>query len=357
MRGDLLLVGSVPFQSAEEVFTLASKKLGAHLSCIPDGEVLDRRFWAIRMMFQVFNGHPAIETLHSPAAAPGAEKLIPESRDDSWVFRLKPGVSSLKFDMLGWRLGYAKDAQNSYALFSAMKREGKIAAKTRFQVSLPSVNSVCNPASFDVDEKELGIIRAGFQEALVAETEMICKIIPTEELAIQFDCAREITDIHGGFGLPAEGAVERNLPQFKAIIPAVADGAQLGFHFCFGTFGGWPRFAPDNLATIVEFANGLTALSPRRIEWIHIPTLDTVDPDFYAPLANLETGEAFIYLGMIHSMKSFEERYLLARKYLRKFGLGTYCGLGRLAPEAVETCFDDHLRALDVIASVSTAHG
>lgn len=45
--------------------------------------------------------------------------------------------------MPGWRLGYAKDAQNSYAIFQAMKREGKVPANTRFQVSLPAVNSVC----------------------------------------------------------------------------------------------------------------------------------------------------------------------------------------------------------------------
>ena len=114
----LLLVGSIPFDSAEEVLTLATAKLGAHLDTLPDGEVLDRRFWILRMAFQVFNGHPAFDVEHRPSAPQGHEKLIPSGLDDVWRFRLKQGVREVVFDDPGWRLGYAKDAQNSFAIFS-----------------------------------------------------------------------------------------------------------------------------------------------------------------------------------------------------------------------------------------------
>ena len=103
----------------------------------------DRRFWILRMAFRVFNGHAAFETVHRPDAPPGGERLIPAGLDDAWRFRLRPGNGTVRVDMPGWRLGYAKDAQNSYAIFKAMKREGKVPANTRFQVSLPAVNSVC----------------------------------------------------------------------------------------------------------------------------------------------------------------------------------------------------------------------
>ena len=53
--------------------------------------------------------------------------------------------------------------------------------------------------------------------------------------------------MHGATGLPIDGPIERNVAQFPALTGAVAEGALLGFHLCFGTFGGWPRFAPETL--------------------------------------------------------------------------------------------------------------
>jgi hypothetical protein len=348
----LLLVGSMPFNSAEQVLRIASDRLGDHLDCIPDGEVLDRRYWILRMAFQVFNGHPAFETVHRPDAPAGVEKLIPLGLADMWEFRLRPGIEQVVFDMPGWRLGYAKDAQNSYAVFSSLKRDGRIRPDARFQVSLPAVNSVCNPRIFGTDQAELDIIRAGFAEALIAEIETICEIIPPSQLAIQFDCSFEITDIYGAVGLPIEGSIERNVAQFEALTAAVTPEAQLGFHLCFGTFGGWPRFAPDSLDRTVELANAIVSRSARPIDWIHIPALDTVDPDFYAPLAELEVGSSRIYLGLIHSMHSFADRLAVARRYLPDFGLAGYCGFGRLQPEQVGGCLDEHLQAVSIARSL-----
>ncbi|MDE0062166.1 MAG: hypothetical protein OXP09_13140 [Gammaproteobacteria bacterium] len=348
----LLLVGSVPFESAEQVLHMASDMLGGHLDSIPDGEVLDRRFWILRMAFQVFNGHAAFETLHRPAAPPGEERLIPAGLDDVWRFRLRPGIEKVGFDMPGWRLGYAKDAQNSYAIFKAMKRDGKVPGNARFQVSLPAVNSVCNPSIFGADEAELAIIRTGFQEAMVAEARKVCEVIPPSELAVQFDCSFEITDVYGGTGLPIEGSIARNVKQFEGLSEAVADDALLGFHLCFGTFGGWPRFAPDDLGRTVELANAIKAASLRRIDWIHMPALDTTEEAFYAPLADLALGDTRVFLGMIHSMESFEARYRVARKFVSEFGLGAYCGLGRLEAGQVEGVFSDHLRAIEIAGEV-----
>lgn len=355
LEDKLLLVGSVPFDSAERVMLTASDMLGEHLDCVPDGEVLDRRYWVLRMAFHVFNGHAALETVHRPDAPPGDERLIPASREDVWRFRLRPGVERIGFDMPGWRLGYAKDAQNSFAIFSALKREGRIRPEARFQVSLPAVNSVVNPSIFGTDERELRIVRAGFLDSLVAETRNICSIIPPRELAIQFDCSFEVTDVHGAAGLPVEGSVERNVEQFGPLTAAVADEALLGFHLCFGTFGGWPRFAPETLGRTVELANAIAAASSRPVDWMHIPALDTADEAFYAPLAKLTLGDTRVYLGLIHSMDSFAERLGLARRFLPDFGLGAYCGLGRLEPDQVAASFDDHLRAV-AIAGRANGH-
>ena len=86
----------------------------------------------------------------------------------------------------------------------------------------------------------------------------------------------------------------------------------------------------------------------RRMDWIHIPTLDTIDDAFYAPLSRLKAGKTSVYLGMIHSMDSFAARLAVARRYLPEFGLAAYCGFGRLQPGDMPQIFEDHLAALKI---------
>jgi hypothetical protein len=82
------------------------------------------------------------------------------------------------------------------------------------------------------------------------------------------------------------------------------------------------------------------------VNWIHIPTLDSVDDTFYAPLANLDVKGARVYIGIIHSMKSFDQRLSLVRRFLPEFGLAAYCGFGRTPPDELDQVLADHLTAL-----------
>src|SRR5262249_51200747 len=132
------------------------------------------------------------------------------------------------------------------------------------------------------------------------------------------------------------GRLSRKLP------PEVA----LGFHFCFGTFGGWPRFAPDDLGGAVDLVNAAVAAAGRRGDWVPIPALERSDEKFYAPLAGLTVGDARVYLGLIHSMAGFTQRLAAARRFLPAFGLAAYCGFGRIPPEELPQILDDHRTAL-----------
>ena len=67
--------------------------------------------------------------------------------------------------------------------------------------------------------------------------------------------------------------------------PHIPRDVALGYHFCFGTLGGWPRFQPDDLGQTVKLANAFVAASGRPVDWIHIPVLDRSDDAFFAPLA------------------------------------------------------------------------
>ena len=244
MAKDVLLVGSVPFDSVEEVFRSFGKPLGDALVTMPDGEVGPRRHWISRVHYQVLSGHAELETVRRPQPENGVERLNPRNAADSWLFKVRDGVDRVRFGEPGWRLGYARDAINSYFVFKTLRENGELAGHLRFQVSLPSVNSALPPRIFP-DQKDIAKVRPGYQDALAAEIGTIVSKIPPKDLAIQWDCATEVQDAYGAVpGYPAEGGVERSLDQFRKLSPLVPSDALLGYHFCFGTLGGWPRFAP-----------------------------------------------------------------------------------------------------------------
>jgi hypothetical protein len=340
-----MLVGSVPLETAEAVFEKIGMSLGPYLRTLPDGEVGDRQYWVVRMQFQIFNGHPDLLTVKRPAPDNGVERLIPRDAKDGWFFKVRDGVDSVRFGNPGWRLGYARDAIQSYAVFRAMKERGIIPASVRFQVSLPLANSAVSPRVFSVED--LPRVRPGFTEALQAEVAKIVEWIPNEDLAIQWDASWELSDACGAVpGLDPRDALERNVKQVRTLAPGIPEKVALGYHLCFGTFGGWPRIAPDDLGQAVKLANAFVAASGRRVDWLHIPALDTVDEAFYRPLSRLEPGGARVYLGLIHNMETYKARLAVARKFLPDFGVAAYCGFGRLPPTELEKILQDHLDAV-----------
>lgn len=113
MGQNLLFVGSVPFDSPEEVLTTLGRRFGAAVPALPDGETGERRSWVNRLGYQVFNGHADLETTRRPRPIDGVEQMLPRDRHDGWQFRVRPGVSKVRFGNPGYRLGYARDAVNS----------------------------------------------------------------------------------------------------------------------------------------------------------------------------------------------------------------------------------------------------
>lgn len=348
MSEQLLLVGSIPLDTVQDVFQTFGAKLGKFLPALPDGEVGPRKHWISRVHYQVLAGHAELEIVRHPRPDDGVERLNPRDAADSWLFKVRDGVEQVRFGDPGWRLGFARDAVNSYFVFRTLREKGVLPADLRFQVSIPMVNSVLPPRIFPV-AGDLEKIRPGFEAALRAEIAMIVEKIPAKDLAIQWDCATEVQDAYGAVpGLPTEGGVERNLGQIRRLSPEIPETVVLGYHFCFGTLGGWPRFAPDDLGRTVALANAVVAASGRRVDWIHIPLLDTQEESFFAPLAGLQPQGARVYLGAIHHMERFRQRVDAARKFLPDFGLAAFCGFGRVPPDQMGAVLQEHLQAVQL---------
>jgi hypothetical protein len=348
MGNNLLLVGSVPLDSVEEVMRTFGGALAKHLPAVPDGEVGERRSWVNRLSYQIFSGHKDLETIRRPKSVDGVEQLLPRSRDEAWQFKVRAGVDRVRFAHPGSRLGYARDAASSYFVFRTLREKGIIPDSVRFQISIPMVNSVIRPLYFP-DPADLPRVRPGYEEAIAAEVAAILAKIPNEDLAIQWDCAWEVAAVHGtAKNIPAESEIETHVAPIVRLSENIPDVTRLGFHFCFGTFGGWPAFAPADLKRTVELINTVVARVDRRVDWVHIPTLDTLNQPFYAPLANLEVKGARIYLGAIHNMATLKPRLDIARKFLPEFGLAAYCGFGRTPSEQLPQILRDHLTAVKI---------
>jgi hypothetical protein len=352
VSGELLLVGSIPFDTPQEVFESFGGQLGKYLFAMPDGEVGPRRHWISRVHYQVLAAHPELEIVQRPAPdKDGVERQHPQNAAEAWWFKVKGGVSRVRFGDPGWRLGYARDAVNSYFVFNVMKEKGVLPRHLRFQVSIPMVNSVLPPRIFP-NRDDLDRIRPGYEAATRAEIAKIVEKIPNKELAIQWDCSTEVQDSYGAVpGFPLEGAIERNLSEVRNLVPHIPRDVTVGYHFCFGTLGGWPRFQPYDLGQVVKLANAFVTASGRPVDWIHIPVLDRSDDAFYAPLQGLSPQGARVYLGAIHNMPQFKERIATARKFLPDFGLGAYCGFGRQPPSELRQILKDHLAAVEIAAA------
>ena len=346
MSKDLLLVGSIPYDTVEAVFQRFGEPLQDHLQAVPDGEVGLRAHWISRIHYQVFALHPDIEVVRHPALENGVERLNPRGAGDSWQFRVKDGVTQIRFGDPGWRLGYARDAINSYYIFKTEREKGRIKPGKRFQVSIASPNSAAPPRIF-LNPRDVEIVREAYLHAVADEVKTICDNIPHSDLAIQWDCATEVQDSYGAIpGYSRDTALARNTRQISLLSPAIPAEVQLGFHLCFGTLGGWPRFAPEDLSATVELANAFNEAAGRRVDWMHIPLLNSLDEKFYEPLSRLQLNGARAYLGMIHNMDSFAQRLALARRHISEFGLAAYCGLGRTPKDGLAGILDDHRKAL-----------
>jgi hypothetical protein len=177
MNDKLLLVGSIPLDTVQDVFETFGAPLGRAMAAIPDGEVGPRRHWISRVHYQVLAAHPELDIVRRPKPDNGVERLSPRDASDSWLFRVKDGVERVRFGDPGWRLGYARDAINSYFVFATLREKGVLARHLRFQVSLPSVNSVLPPRIFP-NTADLDKIKPGYEDALAAEVAKIVEKIP-----------------------------------------------------------------------------------------------------------------------------------------------------------------------------------
>jgi hypothetical protein len=136
------------------------------------------------------------------------------------------------------------------------------------------------------------------------------------------------------------------------------DELLLGYHFCYGTLGGWPMVDMRDLALCVRLANEAVSRSGHRVDFVHMPVTPDCDAAYFKPLLDLTIDATRVYLGLIHhtdGIEGFRERTEQARAYLPEFGVASVCGYGRLDAADIPGVLELHRACAELIRSGATA--
>ena len=326
----VVLVGSFPFETAEETLTVSASGLAGVAGRLTDGEAQGWTTFPGKFMGEV----EALEQDEGFTQLPN--RRIPH-------FRLKKGIAPEQVHFKP--AGYADLVRASFAIFRRLKEAGRIGQDVRFQQSLPTPFGVIA----QYVKKDIEALLPGYEKTLFGELQHICSETPLNELAIQWDIAVEVVGaLEGHFeGLLERFPMERLAALVAKAAAQVPEPTELGLHFCYGNPGGKHIIEPRDLSTIVPFCNEIFRLIPRKVNWVHMPVpIERDDKPYFAALADLKlAADTEFYLGLIHlrdGLAGGRRRIEAAKAYRKDFEIGTECGFRYVARESVPALLELH---------------
>jgi hypothetical protein len=347
-----LLVGSVPLSTVKDVLESCARELDGLVDSFPDGEVGERINWVYYLVVRTYRNHPALDLVQDGQGAtitqPKPGSSLEERARSAITFRIRPGSENFEFG----ELQYSGPAIDSYREFVALREAGEIRSEARFQVCLPATGSAIT--TFFAEPDQWPVLYDAYRTAVSREVELMLEVIPAADLVIQFDLAAEVRDLYLGDRPPlpwspawtSEEKWRWHLADIAPLAAHVPEDVALGYHLCFGTWGGWPHTpGVEDIGVCVRLANELVARVPRQVDYIHLPVLPDCDESFVAPMAGLRLGDTRLYVGLAYhdGAEGSRRRIELIRRHVEDFGTGWYCGLGRLPQEEVAPILE-HIR-------------
>jgi hypothetical protein len=338
----VVLVGSVPLENAETVFTEVGKRIGCACGSIPDGETGARLDW-IGWYRQRLGRIPAMEVEKTSVG------MFP-------TMRLRAGHSWSTIQLSP--LGYFDVARKSYDSFRRLKESGAVPGAARFQISIPTPMMLSSGLGGPWADA-----LAAHERAVFSELKAIVADIPAQQLTIQWDFAGEIVQEElrrqakqtlGETEAAPAANFEQGVQALVRACEAVPEGVELGIHCCFGDPGGKHIVEPLDAAVPVRAANLLLEHCHRQIDWIHVPVpIERNDAAYFAPLAGAPFLEkTALVLGLIHQedgVQGARQRIAAAGSAVTgRFGVATECGLGRIQSDIIPGLLDLHKLVADI---------
>lgn len=333
-------VGSIPLADSEAVFRAIADSVGETAPRWPDGETGERAYW-IRWQKETFDGYPDFRLKSTSETLHGYKDNLERP-----FYVLRDGVDAA--DVTIETMGYAAEAVKSYAVFARLKEEGVIPTSVRFQVSIPTAVALTT-GFFEMPERDMAepIIEA----ALAREVAAIADAVPHDQLAIQWDVCHEVVGADGGLPLHYDDIVAGSTDRVARHLGFVPADVEVGIHLCYGDPGHKHIIEPADLGTCVAYANGISAASPRAVDFIHMPVpRDRGDDTYFAPLAGLDVADSTqVFMGLVHHTDGLDgtrNRLDAAVAHAgHDIGIATECGFGRRDPATIPGLLKIHADA------------
>lgn len=358
----LLMVGSVPCKTADQVFQLVAPAIGDLLAGISHGEPGYRNMWIVFNAPYVYEPNPGIEITNKPK--PDPEKSVfsetpdwlPTSWDEMWRCKVKDNVNEIRFETIH----YADFALECYRRFRELRDEGVIPRGVRYQVNLPFPENFtrwCTGA-----DRDFRIMTRAIVEVLGREIKDIVDAVPNEDLLLQWDVCWEVFACDSGDYLGHEPLAwkaagdpyERFGGYMESLAPIIPESVPMGMHLCYGDMGHSHLFEPRDLSVLVKMSNIAVSRAGRRFDFIQMPVpRNRGDDDYFKPLADLDIGDTKIYIGLVHLTDGVDgsiRRLGTFRRHIPgNFGIATECGWGRRKPETIKALMEVHRAVAAVI--------
>jgi hypothetical protein len=339
------LIGSVPLPDCEQVVRQVGGELSPYLRRLPDGETGERGRW-IYFQNLMLRAHPAME--EDPSEPPFRfvqwdGKVIRETMR----LRFRPGIDP---DNVSFDTGYDRAAQESYAVFSRLRREGVIPGHIRFQVSLPTPMA---SGYMYVSPKAREAYLPVYERALLTALAGIVAAIPAADLAIQWDVCQEVLVFENYFTERPSDYKAQIFAELGRLGGAVPEAIEMGFHLCYGSPQDEHVVQPKDMAILVEIMNGIGNAVRRDIDFLHAPVpKPRSDDGYFAPLSRWrQRPETRLYLGLIHfdDREGDVQRIAAARRVIADFGIASECGWGRTDPARLPGLLASHRVAAEAL--------
>ena len=166
-----------------------------------------------------------------------------------------------------------------------------------------------------------------------SEVDRMLKVIPKEELAIQWDVASAVfqhleENTPSPYGRNREEMMEAFSTWHAKLGEDIPAGVDMLYHLCYGDQGHRHSVEPSTAAALVEFSNRLAAKITRPIALIHMPVpRNRFDDAYFAPLADLKLQpHTKLALGLVHlrdGADGSKRRMAVADKYAKDYAIGT----------------------------------
>ncbi|MBB5916550.1 hypothetical protein BJY24_005462 [Nocardia transvalensis] len=323
-------VGSYPAESTDDAMSAMIDAAGPRLRSLPTGETRRYEFY--------------VEPIIADLVAQGV--LEPRPRRP-WVSAPLPTIHRISrgrdTDTAAMDLGYPAEAAEALPVFERLRRDHDLPGLS-LQIGMPS--------AFTLAFTAMGLPaalshRKVFADATVRAIERV-RELAGDDVVIQLEGPAELVLMaraqHGHRLADTAVGTSRGLAALAAAAPA---GTRFGVHLCLGSRGNKGGAALRTARPLVDMANSVAAHWPsdRPLEFVHAPfasgaTPPPSQPEFYAPLADLElgAGTAF-YAGFVHDGPEEAEQAGTLRMIESALGrpvdgVASPCGLGR-RPRAV----------------------